>query len=87
MEKHAVFNSHETSWADQWDPQPSSAPYYGNNYHRKETNSSSNSKFSGKVIGDKTKAVASNGAKKVKEGARAGFHWIKDKYQKTTNKH
>lgn len=82
MEKHAVFNTSETSWADQWDPEPAYDGYYKNN------NRSTTSKFSNKVGDkfDKTKAVASTGVKKVKEGTRAGFHWIKDKYHKTTQK-
>ena len=82
MEKHAVFNTSETSWADQWDPEPAYNGYYNSN------KSSSTSKFSSKV-GDtfgKTKDVASTGVKKVKEGTRAGFHWIKDKYQKRVQK-
>ncbi|KAK7848752.1 hypothetical protein CFP56_004492, partial [Quercus suber] len=36
-------------------------------------------------IGDelvKTKAIASTGVKKVKEGTAVGLHWIRDKYQK-----
>ena len=38
-----------------------------------------------KKIGDglgKTKAIASTGVKKVKEGTAVGLHWIRDKYQK-----
>ncbi|KAL3631072.1 hypothetical protein CASFOL_024056 [Castilleja foliolosa] len=73
-------SSNETTWADQWDPQPlyTSFPNHSNN-------SSSNSKFSGKF--DKTKAAAATGAKKVKAGATAGVHWIKQIYHKTTQKH
>lgn len=81
-EPYAVFNSNETSWADQWDSEPA----YG---HQSKDRTGKSSKFTGKVGDkfDKTKSVASTGAKKVKDGARAGFHWIKDKYQKTTQKH
>ncbi|KAH6763185.1 hypothetical protein C2S52_020618 [Perilla frutescens var. hirtella] len=73
----ASNSSYETSWADQWDPEPQYS------YPAAHTNSSntSSSKFS-----DKTKAAASTGVRKVKMGATAGFHWIKNKYQKTTNK-
>ncbi|CAI9092815.1 OLC1v1028152C1 [Oldenlandia corymbosa var. corymbosa] len=86
MEKHTVFNTSETSWADQWDPEPA----YGNGYYSNKNNGSSKTaKISSKASEtfDKTKAVASTGAKKIKEGTRAGFHWIKEKYQKTTQKH
>ncbi|KAL6547218.1 hypothetical protein OROMI_022939 [Orobanche minor] len=69
--------SHETSWADQWDPQ--------NSYKDHSSNSPSSSKFSSKL--DKTKVAASTGFKKVKNVTTAGFHWIKQKYQKTTQKH
>ncbi|KAL8532601.1 hypothetical protein ACS0TY_008981 [Phlomoides rotata] len=67
--------SYETSWADQWDPEP---------LYSYPNHTTSSSKFSGKI--DKTKAVASTGVKKVKAGATAGIHWIKHKYHKTTNK-
>ncbi|KAI3472540.1 hypothetical protein Pfo_031162 [Paulownia fortunei] len=75
----ASNSSYETSWADQWDPEP----LYSYPTHANSDNSSS--KFSDKL--DKTKAVASTGVRKVKAGATAGIHWIKHKYQKTTNKH
>ncbi|XP_015867943.1 uncharacterized protein LOC107405411 [Ziziphus jujuba] len=79
------MDSRETSWADQWDysdPQP-------------VTNSKTNSHGGGNTakykqkVGDglvKTKAVASNGVKKVKDGASVGFQWIKQKYHNTTHK-
>nr|GLL49866.1 hypothetical protein A4A49_24482 [Ipomoea trifida] len=74
--------SYETSWADQWDPEP----LYE---HKRNSNQSPPSKFSGKMgeTFDKTKVVASTGVKKVKAGASASFHWIKDKYHKTSQKH
>ncbi|KZV50675.1 hypothetical protein F511_29279 [Dorcoceras hygrometricum] len=74
----ASNSSYETSWADQWDPQPMYSHPTNN------TNSNSSSKFSGKV--DKTKAAAATGAKKVKAGATAGFHWMKQKYQSRAHK-
>ena len=49
-----------------------------------ETKRSSKATYS-KKIGDglgKTKAIASTGVKKVKEGTAVGLHWIRDKYQK-----
>ncbi|KAL3644536.1 hypothetical protein CASFOL_009716 [Castilleja foliolosa] len=70
----ASNSSYETSWADQWDPEPLHT--YPN--HTKP-------KFSDKM--DKTKAAATTGVRKVKAGATASFHWIKNKYHKTTNKH
>lgn len=80
MEAH---NSCETSWADQWD--------YGSPVRATDPKKSggATAKYS-KKVGEgfgKTKAVASTGVRKVKEGASVGFHWIKDKYQKTTQKH
>nr|GMD24257.1 CDP-diacylglycerol-glycerol-3-phosphate 3-phosphatidyltransferase [Ipomoea batatas] len=80
--------SYETSWADQWDPEPL-YNYKTTNDRRNGGGSSSSSKVSGKVgeTLDKTKAVASTGVKKVKAGASAGLHWIKDKYHKSKQKH
>lgn len=37
---------------------------------------------------EKTKAAATSGFRKVKEGSSTGFNWIKDKYQQQrTSKH
>ncbi|PON86076.1 CDP-diacylglycerol-glycerol-3-phosphate 3-phosphatidyltransferase [Trema orientale] len=77
-------STYETSWADQWDynPDPVHDP-------KKSGASGSGGKYKQKV-GEglvKTKAVASSGVKKVKEGTTVGFQWIKDKYHKTTQKH
>ncbi|XP_026436343.1 uncharacterized protein LOC113334227 [Papaver somniferum] len=69
------------SWADQWDysnPDPVSE----NKKNKKNTGG-------GKKVGDgleKTKEAAITGAKKVKEGASLGFQWVKDKYNKRTQK-
>nr|GMD27631.1 CDP-diacylglycerol-glycerol-3-phosphate 3-phosphatidyltransferase [Ipomoea batatas] len=78
--------SYETSWADQWDPEPL---YHSNDRRNGGGSSASSSKVSGKMgeTLDKTKAVASTGVKKVKAGASAGLHWIKDKYHKSKQKH
>ncbi|XP_068641088.1 uncharacterized protein [Aristolochia californica] len=73
-------SSYETSWADQWD--------YGNSDPLPEKKQSTKDKY-GKKVGegfDKTKAVAATGMRKVKDGTVTGFHWIKDKYQKKTQK-
>lgn len=82
-------NSYGTSWADQWDP----LPEYYDKSSKKSSGAGMASKY-GKKVGDglgKTKSVASNGAKKVKEGTSIGLQWLKDKYhnKKTTahNKH
>ncbi|OIT35260.1 PREDICTED: uncharacterized protein LOC109243614 [Nicotiana attenuata] len=83
---YTAYNSQETSWADQWDPQPAASNY---NYDKKSGNNGSSNKISSKV-GDtfgKTKSVASTGVKKVKSGATAGFQWIKDKCHKPTQNH
>lgn len=77
-------SSHETSWADQWDYNPDPAVYD----HSNDSSSDSTAKYKQKVVEGlgKTKQVASTGIKKVKEGTSVGFNWIKDKYQKTTQK-
>ena len=66
--------SYGTSWADQWDDGPD--PMVGSNRSKKGNN----------ALG-KTKAVASTGVKKLKEGTSVGIQWIKTKYNKTTQKH
>ncbi|CAI0398976.1 unnamed protein product [Linum tenue] len=79
-------SSYGTSWADQWDSGPD--PVYHPDL-QKTNNGGGAAKYKQKV-GDglgKTKTVALTGMKKVKQGSCVGFHWIKDKYQKTTQKH
>lgn len=81
MEGH---NSYGTSWADQWDNGPDPVAV-----EDKKKSNGTGAKYKQKVGEgfDKTKTVASTGLKKVKEGTSVGFQWIKDKYQKTTQKH
>lgn len=58
---YTAYNSNETSWADQWDPEPASYTSFD-----KKTGNNNSSKISSKV-GDtlgKTKYVASTGVKK-----------------------
>lgn len=78
-------NNSYTSWADQWDsdPLPQTRSRGGGN------SAGGKGKYSRKVEAGwgKTKAVASTGMKKVKEGTSVSVHWIKDKYHKTTHKH
>lgn len=72
-----------TSWAEQWDynnNDPTPAPSVEN-----QKKSAKYKQKVGEGLG-KTKAVASTGVKKVKEGTSLGIQWIKDKYQKTTQK-
>lgn len=82
--------SYETSWADQWDPEPDS--YGGHEKNDKKKISSSNNNYNGgakKKVEQgliKTKEVAATGMKKVKQGTSVGINWIKDKYHKTTQK-
>ncbi|KAK6920762.1 hypothetical protein RJ641_014440 [Dillenia turbinata] len=83
----ASNSSYETLWADQWD-------YSNPDPHPTATNKKSNGSNGvtqkyGKKMGEgleKTKDLASTGFKKVMAGASVGFHWIKDKYHKTTGK-
>ncbi|KAG5019750.1 hypothetical protein AAZX31_06G177800 [Glycine max] len=69
------MGSNGTSWADQWDNGPDPV-----------TVSNESKKKNKKAFG-KTKAVASTGVKKLKEGTSVGLHWIKTKYHNTTQKH
>ncbi|KAL2340857.1 hypothetical protein Fmac_008797 [Flemingia macrophylla] len=68
------MGSYESSWADQWDNGPDTVT------DQLKKKSSNNNAL------EKTKAVASTGVKKLKEGTSAGFQWIKTKYNKTTHK-
>ncbi|XVF12154.1 hypothetical protein REPUB_Repub08aG0089900 [Reevesia pubescens] len=83
-------DSYGTSWADQWDyNDPAPAVTADKKKKKSSSNGGTTAKYKQKV-GDglgKTKAVASTGVKKVKEGTSLGIQWIKDKYQKTTQKH
>ncbi|KAL9685344.1 hypothetical protein QQ045_022793 [Rhodiola kirilowii] len=79
----AEMNNSYTSWADQWDTKSDypTEPNHNSSGGRTE-------KYKMKV-GDgleKTKTAAATGFRKVKIGTSTGLHWIKDKYQKTTNK-
>ncbi|KAI3983116.1 hypothetical protein MKX01_030838 [Papaver californicum] len=86
-------NSCGASWADQWDYN-NSDPVSENKKKSKKTTLTLGGGGGGgegtrKKVGDgleKTKGVAISGAKKVKEGATFGFQWVKDKYNKTTQK-
>lgn len=81
------MDSRETSWADQWDysdPNPVS-----NSKTNSQNGAGGNTGKYKQKVGDgllKTKAVASTGVKKVKDGASVGFQWIKQKYHNTTHK-
>ncbi|KAI3842099.1 hypothetical protein MKX03_018373 [Papaver bracteatum] len=86
----AGHDSNGASWADQWDysnPDPVSE---NNKKSRKNTVTlGGGGEGTREKIGEgleKTKGVAVSGAKKVKEGATMGFQWVKDKYNKRTQK-
>lgn len=81
------MSGNNSTWADQWDD--GSDPVYDYQQNTAKNKTSSTAKYKQKVGEgfDKTKSVASSGVKKVKEGTVSGFHWIKDKYHKTTQKH
>ncbi|XAR50132.1 hypothetical protein NMG60_11004376 [Bertholletia excelsa] len=78
-------NSYGTSWADQWDSNPDPISVETGKTGGGDGGIGMKAKVS-KGLG-KTKAAASTGVRKVKEGTSHGFHWIKDKYRKTTQKH
>ncbi|XP_027339071.1 uncharacterized protein LOC113852877 [Abrus precatorius] len=71
------MGSYGTSWADQWDDGPDPVSLSGSNESKKKKINT--------ALG-KTKAVASTGVKKFKEGSSVGIQWIKTKYNKTTHK-
>ncbi|KAG5101964.1 hypothetical protein JHK84_046933 [Glycine max] len=76
------------SWADQWDDGPDPVMVGSNSYSNKNSNGNT-AKYKQK-LGEgfgKTKAVASTGVKKLKDGTSVGLHWIKAKYSKATQKH
>ncbi|RZC50395.1 hypothetical protein C5167_018819 [Papaver somniferum] len=86
-------NSYSASWADQWDYNNPDPVYENKKKNRKFLTlgggGDGTNKY-GKKVGDgleKTKEVAITSAKKVKEGATFGFQWLKEKYNKRTQKH
>ncbi|KAG6470539.1 hypothetical protein ZIOFF_071612 [Zingiber officinale] len=82
MERNSSFG---TSWADQWDSSNHSGSSTAAARENKKGGGSGSRWKSG---AEKTKAVASSGFKKVKEGTASGFNWIKNKYQqRRTPKH
>ncbi|OEL13505.1 hypothetical protein BAE44_0025477 [Dichanthelium oligosanthes] len=68
-------NSFGTSWADQWDNGGDPSP-------RAPSDRGRAGKAGGGGVGEKTKAAAATGLRKVKEGTAQGFQWIKDKCQR-----
>ncbi|URE27738.1 hypothetical protein MUK42_06099 [Musa troglodytarum] len=72
------------SWADQWDTSDHADLARGKEGSEKKKNKKSGEGLKKGL--EKTKAVASSGLKKVKEGSTTGFQWIKDKWQKGTDK-
>ncbi|KAF8772518.1 hypothetical protein HU200_005475 [Digitaria exilis] len=69
-------NSFGTSWADQWDTGGDPSPRAARDDGR------GGGKGNGGGVGEKTKAAAATGLRKVKEGTANGFAWIKDKCQR-----
>ncbi|CAN8304752.1 unnamed protein product [Cochlearia groenlandica] len=79
-----------SSWADQWDNSGGSAKGGGAVARSNGAAPNSNTAKYKEKLGhglDKTKAIASSGFKKLKNGSASGLRWVKDKYHKTTNKH
>lgn len=77
--------SNYNSWADQWDDGPDPVTVGSSNKNSNDKTTKYKQKV-GEGFG-KTKAVASTGVKKLKDGTSVGLHWIKTKYSKATNKH
>ncbi|KAK7347205.1 hypothetical protein VNO80_21732 [Phaseolus coccineus] len=76
--------SNYSSWADQWDDGPDLVTV-GSNNKKSNDNATKYEQKLGEGFG-KTKAVASTGAKKLKDGTSIGLQWIKTKYFKATHK-
>ncbi|TKY55159.1 hypothetical protein E2542_SST19573 [Spatholobus suberectus] len=72
-----------SSWADQWDDGPDPVTVGSK---KSNGNTAKYKQKLGEGFG-KTKAVASTGVKKLKDGTSVGLHWIKTKYSKATQKH
>lgn len=80
--------NYESSWADQWDPQPAYVSHENESKNKKKNNESGGGAKKKVEEGlTKTKEVASTSFKKVKQGTSMGISWIKYKYHKTTQKH
>ncbi|EER88145.1 uncharacterized protein LOC8065704 [Sorghum bicolor] len=71
-------NSFGTSWADQWDYGGGDASPRAARDHARGGKTGGG----GGGVGEKTKAAAATGIRKVKEGTAQGFQWIKDKCQR-----
>ena len=71
MQRSSSFGA---SWADQWDTGADPSPRAPRDRGRAGK--------AGGGVGEKTKAAAATGLRKVKEGTAHGFQWIKDKCQK-----
>lgn len=78
-------NSYGTSWADQWDNSYAAPTVYDGS--KKSGGATAKYREKMEMGFGKTKAVASNGVRKVKTGTSHGLQWIKDKYHKTTQRH
>ncbi|KAF6143275.1 hypothetical protein GIB67_039058 [Kingdonia uniflora] len=87
MERSSTLG-HGSSWADQWDYSNPDPIVQANGYEKKKKSGGGGGGTKKKVEEGlvKTKAVASTGFKKVKEGTTFGFYWIKNKYNKRTQK-
>ncbi|PSR96674.1 50S ribosomal protein [Actinidia chinensis var. chinensis] len=86
MEANSSYGT--VQWADHLDNGPAPAHVEPNEIGEAGGRGGVKAKY-GKKVGEglgKTKAVASSGARKVKEGTSAGVQWIKDKYHKATLK-
>ncbi|CAN6198155.1 unnamed protein product [Urochloa humidicola] len=75
-------NSFGTSWADQWDTGADPIPRAPRDGHHGRGGKAAGG---GGGVGEKTKAAAATGLRKVKEGTAHGFQWIKDKYHKKSS--
>ncbi|KAG2610526.1 hypothetical protein PVAP13_4KG195200 [Panicum virgatum] len=73
MQRSSSFGA---SWADQWDTGGDPSPREPRDRGRGRAGKA------GGGVGEKTKAAAATGLRKVKEGTAHGFQWIKDKCQK-----
>lgn len=87
MEKNSSYGG--ASWAEQWDTSDDSNHPLSKNGKKTGGDKKSGVEKTKEVATagfEKTKVIASVGFKKAKEGTSHGIQWIKEKYQKRSQK-
>lgn len=88
MEKNSSYGG--ASWADQWDTSEDNSNHPLSKNGKKNGGDKKSGVEKTKEVAtagfEKTKVIASVGFKKAKEGTSHGIQWIKEKYQKRSQK-